>query len=126
MLKGIKGCQRKFLRAFQVNIGRGQANHDLALALALDDKSDIILIQEPWTLARPGKRVSKHHSDFDTFSLTDTWDIRPCVLSYVRKGRNLYPEHFHPKITYDIYWVKLAGVEPPITIVIVNRPPQET
>lgn len=81
MLKGLKYCQRKFFRTFQANIERGQANHDSALALALDDNSDIILIQEPWILARPGKRVTKHHPEFDTFSPADTWDVKPRVLT---------------------------------------------
>lgn len=35
------------LRIFHANTARGQANHDLALALANSEVADVILIQEP-------------------------------------------------------------------------------
>lgn len=125
MLESHKRAQQKTLRIFQANVGRGQANHDLALALARADNIDIILLQEPWVLRNSEKRITKFHHDFDVFSPTDSWVNRPRVLTYVRKGKNLSPEQLQPAITTDICWVKLTGVQPPINIVNVYRPPQE-
>lgn len=125
MLERHKRVQSKILKIFQANVGRGQTNHDLALALAHAENIDVILLQEPWILNNSDKRVTKNHHDFEVFSPTDSWEIRPRVLIYVRKGRNLCPEQHRPADTTDICWVKLTGVKPPVTITNVYRPPQE-
>ena len=125
MLERPKRAQNKILRIFQANVGRGQANHDLALALAHTENIDIVLLQEPWVLSNSEKRITKNHHDFEVFSPTDSWEIRPRVLTYVRKGRNINPEQYRPANTTDICWVKLTGVQPPINITNVYRPPQE-
>lgn len=115
----------KALKIFQANVGRGQTNHDLALALARADNIDVILLQEPWILKHPEKRITKKHPDFEIFSPTDRWDTRPRVLTYVRKGRYLHPEQLRPAETADICWIKITGMNPQVYITNVYRPPQE-
>lgn len=115
-----------YLKIFQANVARGQPSHDLALALARAESADIIILQEPWIFPDLGKKVTKTHADFDTFSPTDHWEVRPRVLTYVRKGRGLQAVQIRPANTADICWVTIMGFTPSITIANVYRPPQET
>lgn len=71
------------------------------------------------------RKITKQHTDFTCFSPLDSWDIRPRVMTYIRKSRNLSPSQYRPTSTGDICWVKLMGTTPQITIVNVYRPPQE-
>lgn len=72
---------KAFLKIFQANVARGQANHDLALALAYTDSADVILIQEPWILAERKKRITKQQRDYNVFCSQDSWEIRPRVMT---------------------------------------------
>lgn len=112
MLSRSNNCQRKFLKIFRANVARGQANHDLALALASNESTDIIILQEPWILPNLEKKITKQHPDFDTFSPLDSWDVRPRAITFTRKGRNLKATQIHPSVTADICWVKITGVTP--------------
>ena len=112
------------MKIFQANVARGQANHDLALALASRESVDIILLQEPWILPNKEEKVTKYHPDFESFSPLDTWDVRPRVMTYIRKGWNLQASQLRPSNLGDICWVIIMGVTPPITIVNLYRPPQ--
>lgn len=126
----MRSTKNKFkhgiLRIFQANTARGQANHDLALALANSEAVDVILIQEPWTLFQREKKITKQRTNYMPFSPIDTWETRPRVMTYVRKGTNLQPIQLRPSNTADICWIKILGATPQITIVNVYRPPQES
>ena len=73
------------LRVFQANVGRGSASHDLALQIAYEAGHHLILIQEPWTQLKPGRRQTKAHPAYKTFIPIDDWAIRPRVLTYLRQ-----------------------------------------
>lgn len=47
------------------------------------------------------------------------------VMTYIRKARNLSPTLCRPTNTGDIYWIKIMGTTPKLTIVNVYRPHQE-
>lgn len=126
MLGSLKRRQRKSLKIFQANTARGQTNHDLALALACEESADIILIQEPWIMSHQNRKITKQHADYICFSPLDCWEIRPRVMTYVRKSRNLIPTQCRPTNTGDICWIKIMGTTPQVTIVNVYRPPQES
>ena len=113
------------LKIFQANVARGQANHDLALALAATERADIILLQEPWIFPHRDSRTTKQHPDYDNFSPTDNWENRPRVMTYVRKSQSLGATQIRPIETSDICWIKTLRTTPPITIVNIYRPPRE-
>lgn len=125
MLNTQKNRQRGILKIFQANTARGQTNHDLALALAHAESADIILIQEPWTFPQKEKRMTKQHPDYIVFCPVDSWEARPRVMTYVRKGRNLQPSQIRPSKTKDICWITIQGTKGPIHITNIYRPPQE-
>lgn len=125
MLSSHTRSQKAYLKIFQANVARGQANHDLAIALAYTDSADVILIQEPWIFAEREKRITKQHREYDVFCPQDSWDIRPRVMTYIRKGRNLQPAQLRPIDTGDICWVSILGCKPQISIVNIYRPPLE-
>jgi hypothetical protein len=55
---------------FQLNVNRGMrggAVHDAALQLAWANKSDIVLLQEPWTSIPRDRCVTKTHAGYDLF-----------------------------------------------------------
>lgn len=70
-------------------------------------------------------RITKHHPDQDNFSPTDSWNVRPRVLTYVREGRNLHAVEISPSETTGICWVTIRGVTPLIIIANIYRPPQK-
>lgn len=125
MLNKHRKLQRDCLKIFQVNTARGQENHDLALVMASREAADIILVQEPWTLYQREKRITKQHPNYTNFCPQDTWEIRPRVMTYVRKDRNLQPTQLRPADTADICWIKILGTTSAVTIVNVYRPPKE-
>ena len=92
----------------QANVGRGGANHDLALTLAFKDNCDMLLIQEPWIYADLDRRSTKTHPGFETFSPLTTWTNRPRVMTYVRKGRGLRPEQPLADTSRDVLLVTLS------------------
>jgi hypothetical protein len=58
----------KTLQVIQANVGKGGSAHDIILSLAHDNRSDIVLIQEPWIHQEKSRRISKKHPS-DAFSL---------------------------------------------------------
>ena len=48
------------LKFMSINVGRGSATHDIALARAYELEIDVLLVQEPWWSER-----TKTHPHFD-------------------------------------------------------------
>lgn len=70
----------------QVNVGRdGQAN-DLALALAFQEKIDILIIPKPWIGSELERKLSKKHNSYQAYAPEEEWKDRPRVMTYVRRG----------------------------------------
>ena len=82
--------ERNNLRIMQVNVGRGGPANDLALALAFEEKIDILLIQEPWIGADLDRRLSKKHGSYQAYAPEDEWKERPRVVTYVRRQNSLW------------------------------------
>lgn len=73
----------------QANVGRGCVSHNLALHLAHENNTDILLIQEPWIFQDLTAKKSITRPSFQSFSPLSTWHTRPRVLTYVRKIKGL-------------------------------------
>lgn len=123
MLESHHRAQRKVLRIFQANVGCGQTNHNLVLALARPNNADIILLQETWLLKGPEKHITKKHPNFENFNSTYCWDTRPSVLIYARKGRDLRLEQLRPAYTAEISWIKINDMNPYVKITNIYSPP---
>ena len=111
------------LRVMQANVGRGGANHDLALTLAFDDNCDLLLVQEPWIHTNLELRCTKTHRGFETFSPLTTWNSRPRVMTYVRKGRQLRAGQPLADVSRDTLLVNLLNCERPMLIWNVYNAP---
>ena len=112
----------KSLRIFQANVGKSGPSHDCALALADIELFDIVLLQEPWTLLKDSRCLTKTHPAFDVFSPVDVWEnnsTRPRVMTYVRRSHKLQVDQSRPAPTRDLLWIKASG----ITVVNVYRDP---
>ncbi len=72
-------------RVFQANVGRGGPAHDIALHLAHEAGCHVVLLQEPWTRATPGRRLTKTHPGYKTYIPIDNWSERPRVMTYIRR-----------------------------------------
>lgn len=70
----------------QVNVGRGGPANDLALALAFQEKIDMLLIQEPWIGTDLERRLSKKHNSYQAYAPEEEWKERPRVITYVRRN----------------------------------------
>lgn len=84
------------LKLLQINVGRGQFKHELALTTAYEEKIDIILIQEPYIFSDIQRQITKRHPSYECFSPVDDWISRPRVLTYLRKGAGLRAEQLRP------------------------------
>ena len=79
----------KPLSLLQVNVARGATSHEIALSLANESLTDIILIQEPYTFTDRKRRITKFYPMYEAFTPSDNWETRPQVMTYVRKGIGL-------------------------------------
>jgi ribonuclease HI len=114
--------EKKTLRVFQANVGKGGPSHDCALALADAEGYEIVLLQEPWTEMRNSRCLTKTHPAYDTFSPVDSWDgtsTRPRVMTYVRRGPGLLADQKRPIPTRDVLWLTINN----ITLVNIYRQP---
>ncbi|KAI0997979.1 hypothetical protein K3495_g10211 [Podosphaera aphanis] len=83
------------LRLLQVNVCKG-ASHEIALEFANEEKYDIIFIQESYIFSDRLRRITKQISSYECFAPVDSWEIRPRVLTYVRKGTGLQTHQLRP------------------------------
>lgn len=105
---------RQQLSVFQLNTGRSAEAHDIALATAYNEKSDIIMIQEPYISKDLSRRITKWHPAYQCYSPTDNWleHGRPRVISYIRKDLDiiitqLKPPHIDPYALSDLLILQL-------------------
>ncbi len=99
------------LSIYQANVGKGRANHLLALQLAYKHNFDIVCIQEPWVHREYHRKFVCSHPGFDTFVALDVWDAdnKPRAVSYTRKGAGLQADQLRP-----------YGPQPDIIVLKVN------
>lgn len=114
------------LTLLQANVGRRQEPHDALLQYATEYKCDVVLVQEPWTQKRGGKKYTKTSSYFLLFTPSHDWAVtRPKVLTYVRRASALRPVQLHMGPTHHFVGVSLQTA-PPVEVINVYRQPQET
>ncbi len=99
------------LSIYQANVGKGRANHLLALQLAYKHNFDIVCIQEPWVHREYHRKFVCSHPGFDSFVALDVWDAdnKPRAVSYTRKGAGLQADQLRP-----------YGPQPDIIVLKVN------
>lgn len=96
------------LRIMQANVGRSPSAHDLALVHACNNQIDILLIQEPWIFTDLALRKSKTHPSFEAFSPLSTWNSRPRVFTYVRRGKELRPFQPTTDLSRDLLQISVS------------------
>ena len=79
----------KPLTILQANVGKAATSHEIALSLAADSLTDVILIQEPYVFTDLSRRITKSHPLYESFTPVDDWAARPRAISYIRKGAGL-------------------------------------
>lgn len=84
------------MRLLQINVGRGAQAQELALVSALEEKIDVLLIQEPYIFHDTSRQIPRRHTAYDCYIPTDDWAFKPRVLTFVRKGAGLKPEQLRP------------------------------
>jgi hypothetical protein len=75
------------LRVLQVNVRRSWPVHNCALETAFQTKADIILIQEPETVAL--NHCTQAYEAYRTLVPQDRWPTRPRIMPYNRKDNGL-------------------------------------
>jgi ribonuclease HI len=108
------------LHVFQANVGRGGAAHDLALQLAYQAGYYVIIIQEPWTRAAPGRRLTKTHPAYKTLIPIDDWAVRPRVLTYIRRDTGYQISQPTFNLSRDLLQVALRHPDGRATYTIWN------
>ncbi|KHJ30440.1 putative eka-like protein [Erysiphe necator] len=76
-----------------INVGRGSASQDIAMARACELRIDVLLIQEPWWSGR-----TKTHPYYDLYLPFGGENIRPRAATYIRKD----PKIIVAKQTYPL------------------------
>ena len=84
------------IKILSINVGRCSATHEIALELAFNTNTDILLIQEPY-IHRDLRKVTRNHPSFTCFSPTDTWSVRPRVMSYTKKNNHISCTRSRPR-----------------------------
>ncbi|KAI1007456.1 hypothetical protein K3495_g770 [Podosphaera aphanis] len=84
------------LRPLQLYVCKGASSHEIALEFANEEKYDIIFIQEPYICSDRLRRITKRISSYECFAPIDSWETRPRVLTYVRKGTGLQTHRLRP------------------------------
>ena len=116
-------AQRPAIRILQANVGRGGPAHDILLHHAADNNYDIVLVQEPWTCVIRGKRATKSHRLYTTFTPSDNWQSnRPRCMTYVRIQSHLRPVQIYAGATHDMIVTRL-NTHPALEVTNVYRPP---
>lgn len=116
-----KGCYplQDVIHFLSINVGRGSASQDIALARACELKTDVLLIQEPWWSSR-----TKTHPYYDLYLPFGGENIRPRAATYVRKDpRRLIAKQTYPlSLTGDYCWVEVND----ITFLYVYKAPHDS
>lgn len=58
----------KILRIMQANVGRSGLANDLALAMAFEQQTDMVLIQELWVRADLDRKMTKKHNAYQAYA----------------------------------------------------------
>ena len=110
--------RRKEPRDLQIcwaNLRRGGPQHDTILSVAHEEGIDIVCVQEPWT--DTGSKT-KSHPGYHKYAPYDTWDwegdvrreeVRPRVLTYVRKSHDLKTQQRRPLESRDLLRITVNG-----------------
>lgn len=110
----------------QVNANRSPTAHGLLLELAYKQQADIILVQEPWVHSDLGRRITKWHPAYSTYTPVEDWSLRPRVMTYARKDRRGLrcepqgPTPLHPDIAF--LEIGIQGSLPLLVANIYNAP----
>ncbi|KHJ34094.1 putative eka-like protein [Erysiphe necator] len=90
-----------------INVGRGSASQDIAMARTCELKIDILLIQEPWWSSR-----TKTHPYYDLYLPFGGENIRPRAAIYVRKDpKRIIVKQVYPlSLTGDYCWVGVNDI----------------
>lgn len=96
----------KPLLILQINVGKGATTHEIALARAFESSIDILLIQEPYIYKDLTRKITKTHPMYETFTPLDTWDIRPRVITYARKGAGIKTTQLKPCTSRDLLFLQ--------------------
>ncbi|KZL82368.1 endonuclease reverse, partial [Colletotrichum incanum] len=87
---------------------------------------DILLIQEP-SIRSEERRLTKCHPDFEIFTPVDNWtEVRPRVLTYLRRGTGLRGVHVRPLLdpSTDLLFLRLlSGTREVLTVINVYNAP---
>ena len=103
--------QKRDTQVCWVNVGRSSPCHIAALAVAFDNKMDVICVQEPFTCE--GSKTSTHPG-YRHFSPVDLWDhtddtTRPRVMTYIRKDNSLRAQQRESTNSRDMLWTDING-----------------
>lgn len=97
------------------NVQKGGPKHDSLLRSASDEAFDVICVQEPYSHTRT---ITKNHPQYDCYAPIDDWEeedkdlfneLRPRVMTYVRKGAGLRVQQRRPMKTRDMLWINVNG-----------------
>lgn len=124
MTSNNRSNSTKALSILQINVGRGTIAHEIALALANDSLIDVILVQEPYIFKDLVRKITKSHPMYEAFTPIDNWNIRPRVITYVRKGVGLNTTQLRPCSSRDLLFlqVRYRNLTPLNIINIYNAP----
>ncbi len=87
----------RHITIYQANVGKGRANHLLALQLTYEAEFDIICIQEPWIFRERCRRITSIHPGYQTLVPLDSWETQaPRAITYTRKGAGLKVDQLRP------------------------------
>ena len=109
----------KSLTILQANVAKGATSHELALSLANDFQIDVILVQEPYIFKEISRRITKCHSAYETFTPLDSWETRPRVVTYTRKGAGIQASQLRPTTSHDLLFLQLQSTNGS-TLTIIN------
>ncbi|KAK4170618.1 hypothetical protein QBC36DRAFT_145343, partial [Triangularia setosa] len=83
-----KNGRRSGLSFLQANVAKKPGAHDTLLNLGWERAADIILVQEPWTAVKEGRRLTKTHGGYQHYTPVEEWMAGPPrTMVYVRKPR---------------------------------------
>ena len=104
-----KGCNplQDVINFLSINVGRGSASQDIAMARACELRIDVLLIQEPWWSGR-----TKTHPNYDLYLPYGGENIRPRAATYIRKDpkRISSKQTYPPSPTGDYCWVEVNDI----------------
>lgn len=108
---------RKDLQVCWANVRRSITPHMGILALAAEERMDVICVQEPYV---GNGTTTQTHPGYDLYSSVESWEgdpddrsvvetQRPRVLTYVRRGAGLKTQQRCSVDSRDLLWVEVNG-----------------